>query len=98
MERERELSQSRRVNTESRKYLPAGYKGPISGYYEQVSRYFDRKSSEQSKGLTQAKQLANPAINNHYPRRQHEEIRPGAATISAERNSSTGPVVGETVE
>ena len=68
IELEREKSQTRTINAESSKYLPADYKGPISGYYEQVNRYFDRKNEHQEKGIAHAKQLSVPQINKSLKR------------------------------
>ena len=70
-DRERHLSQSRGLTSESKKYLPAGYKGPITGYYEQVGRYFEKKSVNEVK--RQIKTSAIPVINSRTKKEEDEE-------------------------
>lgn len=41
MKEEKETYVPRRESAE--RYLPKDYKGPISGYYDQVSKYFGNK-------------------------------------------------------
>ena len=60
---ERVMSQSRNVSAETKKFLPNDYKGPISGYYQQVNRYFEKKNQNQEKNKAQGKNLGTPAIN-----------------------------------
>ena len=57
------MSQSRNVSAETKKFLPNDYKGPISGYYQQVNRYFEKKNQNQEKNKAQGKNLGTPAIN-----------------------------------
>ena len=51
----------RRVSAE--KYLPKDYKGPVSGYYDSVGKYFGSKLQQQNLKLTQEQIIGRPEIN-----------------------------------
>lgn len=51
-------------NKNNQKYLPKDYKGPVTGYYEQVNRYLDTKKERAE--LSIKKLDATPQITK-YP-------------------------------
>lgn len=50
-----------KLSANSQKILPANYKGPLSGYYEQVGKYFEKKNDYEKR--SKSKLNATPQIN-----------------------------------